>query len=241
MNAPRMMRVQRLHIDGATCFRDAFRHGNTAAKQSPASAVALAYFSSGASPIPTIFDDALNFLWSEDVESPSTLYPFFEQRDARVEFVAQMQRQPNLIGHAGALKCKLRSFVYPGQHPSDRCRVQRFDMQLRQLQIRFVNPHAPVKFRKKLRIFFVRLKARTRFAIDYPCLPPVDQLSPHQSEVVGVGHFAYKLALFVTGFGLFLLPLAAFLVRFVLMLVDDLLDLFLFFRRLLASSGLSSF
>ena len=61
--------------------------------------------------------------------------------------------------------------------------------------------------------------------------PPTCSVS-HQLEVVGVGNFAHELAAIFALFDFFLLAFLAILLRFVLALVDDLLDLLFFFGRL---------
>ena len=75
----------------------------------------------------------------------------------------------------------------------------------------------------------MRLIARPRISIDHIRLAPIELLSPHPAEVVSIGHFLYKLsALFLFLLGL-LLPLTPVMFTFILALVDDLLDFFIFF------------
>jgi hypothetical protein len=57
------------------------------------------------------------------------------------------------------------------------------------------------------RFFHVRDKVRARLAINYPGLTSADQFCSHQLEVVGIGHFAHKLASIFAVFCFFLLAL----------------------------------
>src|SRR6202165_5656647 len=84
---------------------------------------------------------------------------------------------------------------------------------------------------QKLGFLHVRHKARTRLAINHPGLAPANQLCSHQFEVVGVGHFAHKLAPVLAIFLFLFFPLFTGAFGFILVLVDNLLDFLLFLGR----------
>src|SRR3984893_1630704 len=81
---------------------------------------------------------------------------------------------------------------------------------------------------QKLGFLHVRHKARTRLAINYPGLAPAYQLCSHQFEIVGIGHFAHKLAPVLAIFLFLFFPLFTGAFGFILVLVDHLLDFLLF-------------
>ena len=118
-----------------------------------------------------------------------------------------------------------------GQHPPDRYGVDRFDIHLGQLQVVLVDPHPSMKLREKLGFLHVRLKLRTRLAVDHPSLATSDQFCSHQLEVVSVGDFAHEFAAIFAFLLFFLFPLSALFLRFVRALVNDFLDLYFFLGR----------
>src|SRR5271165_3055463 len=78
----------------------------------------------------------------------------------------------------------------------------------------------------------MRLVARTRLGVDDPGLAPSHQLRTHELEVVGVGDLMNELAALLTFFLFFFYPLLVVTLGFVLVLIDDLLDLLFFFGRI---------
>src|SRR6202047_855102 len=81
---------------------------------------------------------------------------------------------------------------------------------------------------QKLGFLHVRHEARTRLAINHPGFAPANQLCSHQFEVVGVGHFAHKLAPVLAIFLFLSFSLFTGALGFILVLVDNLLDLLFF-------------
>ncbi len=76
---------------------------------------------------------------------------------------------------------------------------------------------------QQLGFFRLRRKPWTRLAINHPCLA-----SAHQLEVVSIGNLDHELAFLLTVFLLALFALLAVFSRFVLALINDLLDSFFF-------------
>src|SRR3954451_23907705 len=112
-----------------------------------------------------------------------------------------------------------------GQKQAKRDRVQALDIHSRELQVGFIDPHAPVELRKKLCLFHMRHKSWTWFGVDYPRLACPNRFGAHQLEVVCVGNFGYELAIFFAFFLLALCTLSAIALGLVLTLVDDLFNL----------------
>jgi hypothetical protein len=150
-------------------------------------------------------------------------------------------RQPDFVIHPRLFEHHACAFVDARQHPSERNRVEHFNIHLGQLQVAFVDPHPPANLRKKLRFFHVRLEPRPRFAINHPGVASAHLFRADQLEVIGVGDFAHELSPILAFFRLFFFALAPIFVGFVLTLVDDLLDLLFFLRGFLGVQRLVIF
>ena len=77
-----------------------------------------------------------------------------------------------------------------------------------------------------------------RIGVDHICFAAIQRLHTNPTEVEGVGNLLHKFA------ALFSFPISlryslrAFIVTFILQFVDDLLDAFIFFSRILLSKWL---
>ena len=131
--------------------------------------------------------------------------------------------------------------MHAGNEPADRNRVDALGVQLHPLLIRLVDPHPEAEFRQKFGFPSARFVTGSGIGINHIDFAALECFHAGETEVVGIGDFLDELARLFAILLFFLQPLPAVVLRFVLALIDQLLDPFFFLGGIFARQRLVVF